>query len=146
VTSVTPPGAPPITTDCGRVASARDPRLHVTTYHYDALDQATSVELPAVALPAGAPPELTAGLGRGTQTSTYDRLGQRLTSTDRMGETTTFHYTARTVTTSRAPLSAETTSYYYDGRGHLTQRLDPDGVAHVWQYDPDGTGCSGTRA
>ncbi|WP_460501618.1 putative Ig domain-containing protein, partial [Dyella jejuensis] len=64
-----------------------------------------------------------------------DANGDRLQSTDGMGNTTTYTYDSQhRVLTSTTPLN-ETTTYGYDVNGNLIRQTDADGHTQSWTYN-----------
>jgi RHS repeat-associated protein len=77
--------------------------------------------------------------GRGSMTYTYDAQGNRLTSSDALGNTTTYSYEpVFNKETSVTDALNHTTRYAYDGSGNLTKITDANG--NITQYTYDSTG------
>jgi trimeric autotransporter adhesin len=98
-----------------------------TTYSYDSAGELVSTTTPATsAAPSGA-----------TTTSTYDPVGNTLTSTDSDGVTTTWTYTPLNLTASisYSGSSAHSVSYTYDPSGNKTGMTDATGTSS-YVYDP----------
>lgn len=98
-----------------------------TTYKYDSVAEQVSATAPATtAAPSGA-----------TTATSYDPAGNKLTSTDPDGVTTTWTYTpldlAATVTYSGS--SAHSVSYSYDADGNKTGMTDGAGTSS-YTWDP----------
>ena len=96
-----------------------------TDYHYDALDRLTSVTLPAVTDPNGAPEPTTTRLD-------YDAAGNLRDVTDELGRVTEYRYDGANRRTVVVDAKGEPTTMAYDLAGNITERdrrsRAPDGV------------------
>jgi RHS repeat-associated protein len=100
-----------------------------TTYSYDSVGEQVSTTTPATtAAPNGA-----------TATSTYDAAGNKLTSTDPGGVTTTYTYTPLGLEASASYSSnaASAVSYTYDADGSRAKMTDGTGTSN-YTRDPFG--------
>ncbi len=107
-----------------------------TTYGYDSVGEQVSTTTPATtAAPAGA-----------TTTSAYDAAGNRLTSADPNGVTTTQTFTPlnQLATISYSGSSAHSVSYTYDANGSKTAMIDATGSSS-YSYDSFGELTSATN-
>jgi RHS repeat-associated protein len=107
-----------------------------TTYSYDSAGELVSTTTPATtAAPSGA-----------TTASTHDQAGNKLTSTDPNGVTTTWTYTplSKAATESYSGSSAHAVSYSYDASGIKTGMVDASGTS-TNVYDPFGELTSNTN-
>jgi RHS repeat-associated protein len=66
---------------------------------------------------------------------TYDAAGNKLTSTDPRGNTTTFAYDVRNRLTGVTYPDASTTQVIYDAAGNKVKQIDENGVATLFEYD-----------
>ncbi|ATQ66729.1 sugar-binding protein [Methylosinus trichosporium OB3b] len=103
----------------GQVTSATDPRGRVTGYAYDAMGNLSSV---------------TNARGHTTAFTSYDANGRPLTIQDPNGVVTTLTYNFRGQITSSIKLGQSTT-YTYDATGQLTKRREPTGATLYFGYD-----------
>jgi RHS repeat-associated protein len=107
-----------------------------TTYSHDSIGEVVSTTTPATAMaPSGA-----------MTTATYDPLGNKLTSTDPDGITTTWTYTPlnQIATISYSASSAHSVSYTYDADGDKTAMTDATGSSS-YIYDQYGDLTSATN-
>ena len=111
----------------GTVLDQKDGARNTTTYGYDALARVASVTTPA-----------TPACGSGcTTTYTYDGAGNRLTTVDPTGATTTSAYDATnelTAITYSDGATPNVSSITYDADGQRTAMTDGTGTSH-WSYD-----------
>ena len=116
-----------------------------TDYHYDALDRLTSITLPAVNDPNGAPEptttqldydaagnlrDITDELGRVTEYR-YDGANRRATVIDAKGEPTTMAYDHAGNVTSVTDALGRRTDFHYDDVNRLTETLAPNPTSNV---------------
>ncbi|MFO1323217.1 MAG: hypothetical protein U1F15_04050 [Burkholderiales bacterium] len=111
----------------GRVATATDPNGRVTTYAYNADNDANLGK-------RGNVQTITNPLGHVTQIAAYDADGRPLTVVDANALTTTMTYDLRGRLISRT-VGSEQTSYVYDGVGQLTGVVLPDNSTLTYTYD-----------
>jgi RHS repeat-associated protein len=135
-----------------RLASSTTPLGNKTTYFYDANGRQTKIVEPRGNV-VGANPDDYATV------STYDRAGRLLTSTDPLGNQTSYSYDAvgnklsatdaasRTTSYTYDPVNRlasviaadlTTTSYTFDLAGNLTGRTDANNHTTTYAYDADG--------
>ncbi len=112
----------------GRVLTATDPNLKVTTTTYHADNDPDLGKRGNVAT-------ITNALGHVTAISTYDANSRPLSITDPNGVITTMTYHPRGWLTSRT-VGGEATAYDYDGVGQLLKVTLPD--SSIVQYTYDG--------
>jgi RHS repeat-associated protein len=141
--SYTPPGATApvngttlvVYNNLGLETRETDPLGNITGYGYDQLGDRTSQTDPGTGGvttytydPAGEQTSVTDPTGAQTQT-TYDGLGQVLTTTELVRQNTSAAYT---------------TSYAYDAAGNQTSQTSPTGVITRATYDAVGETASAT--
>ena len=131
-----------------------DPLGNQTTYRFnvqgfttdvtDALGQTKSFTLDPASnetLSVTGPAQCTVcgPASQGPMTYTYDGNGNMLTSTDALGNTTTFTYdpTFNQITSITDPLGNEAT-LTYDSNGNLITTTDQNGNVNSFTYDPTG--------
>jgi RHS repeat-associated protein len=118
-------------------AVAASPQVNYqTTYSYDSAGELVSTTTPAT----------TFAVGGATTTSTYDTAGNKLTSTDPDGVTTTWTYTPlnEAATESYSGSSTHTVTYSHDASGNITGMTDATGTSSNI-YDPFGELASTTN-
>lgn len=136
----------------GQQLRTTDPLGYVTTFEYDVAGRQTKVTSPSGASTrtaydlAGRAIESAAYTATGLKllwtTAGYDNVGNKVTSTDKVGTTTTYTYDATNALTGVAqPVAAGSTiatGYGYDANGNNTRVTDGNG--HVWwtTYNPWG--------
>ncbi|MDO8392222.1 MAG: RHS repeat-associated core domain-containing protein [Actinomycetota bacterium] len=136
----------------GQQLRTTDPLGYVTTFEYDVAGRQTKVTSPSGASTrtvydlAGRAIESAAYTATGVKllwtTAGYDNVGNKVTSTDKVGTTTTYTYDAtNTLTGVAQPVAAGSTvstGYGYDANGNNTRVADGNG--HVWwtTYNPWG--------
>jgi RHS repeat-associated protein len=100
-----------------------------TTYSYDSVGEQVSSTRPATA----------AAVGGATTTATYDPAGNKLTSTDPDGVTTTYMYTplGKEASATYSGSSAHPVGYTYDADGGRTGMTDETGTSS-YTLDPFG--------
>ncbi len=112
----------------GRIATSVDPRGNVvggnpsqytTTFTYNGLDQVLTITDPLTHQEA----------------STYDLVGNRLTTTDPNLHTTTFVYDVANHLESVTDAATKTTSYSYDAVGNLATQTDANTHVTSFVYD-----------
>jgi RHS repeat-associated protein len=111
-----------------RLVSVTDPLGNVTQYAYDPLDNLVSTALPD---PDG---PLTTHNSPLT-TFTYDAVGNLLSLTDPVGNTTEWDYDNLDRVTAETNELNKARTFKYDAVGNLTERIDRLGRKTVWEYD-----------
>jgi RHS repeat-associated protein len=117
----------------GETTHERDARGNVTTHTFDEQGRETLVTFPTYTPPGGT--AMTP-----TQSSTYDLVGNLITSVDRRGKTSTFSFDKlnrnyKAVTPGSAPGSTVTTSTFFDRVGNKVRTIDPTGAVTRFTYD-----------
>jgi RHS repeat-associated protein len=134
------------------LTSVTDGRNKVTTYSYDSSGNNTQIVQDGTTIAQrtfnGAGQVLTSTDGRGkTTTYTYDSNGNLASVTDPLGNKTTYGYDSAGRVTSEvdprgnvtgANPADYTTSYTYDGAGHLLTKTDQLGHTTTYTYDSAG--------
>ncbi|HEY3903297.1 MAG TPA: RHS repeat-associated core domain-containing protein, partial [Streptosporangiaceae bacterium] len=131
------------------VTSAIDGAGDTTTYSYDALGRRTVTTMPdgtsqhtsydEAGNVLGLSNDNSAGTVLSQTSASYDADGNAISTTDPMGNTTTFGYNALGLpVTEVQPVSATssiTTSFGYDPAGNLTRYTDGNGNATTYTYN-----------
>jgi RHS repeat-associated protein len=148
------------TTPIGGTTTITDPQGSVTVENYANLElnsETTAAGTAAAATTTYTYDPATLGVATKTDpdghvtTDTYDADGNELTTSDALGNTTTFTYNGFNEVTSKETPLGETTSYSYDGNGNLLTISDPLNDVYLMTYgdsshpgdltsvtDPDG--------
>ncbi len=125
----------------GQLWQTTDPLGRVTTYQYDDLGRLVQQINPNPADGSG-PADPSGGSDGGSYVVyTYDKVGNRTSTTDADSNTTTYDYDHlnRLIDvvepTPDGDVAAPTTYYLYDAAGQLLQSTDPMGQVTTDQYD-----------
>ena len=122
---------------------------YTTWYFYDGLNRQICVigPLAGLTLTTGGMANNPPASPTYAVTTTYNALGDVLTTTDQMGRTTTYQYdnlgrkveeldpTAYSVVNGTETLTQATTTYTYDRNGNVLSTTDPDGNTTWTTYD-----------
>ncbi len=120
----------------GQATHQRDERGNTTTQTFDRLGRLTSVTHPAAVVVGGA-------TVAPTELSTYDAVGNLVSSTDRRGHISsyTFDRLNRVITRTDPPVgssAAGTTTWFYDDLGNPTTVVDQRGARTEASFDDAG--------
>jgi RHS repeat-associated protein len=133
----------------GNLASVTDPLGNKTTYGYDAAGRMTSIVEPRGNVQGADPNQYkttytydaagrllteTDPLGN-TTTHVYDNAGNRTSTTDARGKTTTFTYDAANRLLTETAADTGVTTYTYDVVGNKLTEVDPRGKTTTYTYD-----------
>ena len=126
----------------GHLASATAADGAITTYQRDAQGRAIAQSTPT-----------RLAWGQTAQTvqsqSSYDARGNRIRSTDALGQLSQSEYDAAGQLIKQTSPSGLVTRYSYSARGEQTRIEHPDGLADTWSWDAEGNetqSCSAASA
>jgi RHS repeat-associated protein len=120
-----------------RLASTTTPLGNKTTYFYDANGNLTKEVEPRGNVQGANPDDYDT-------LSSYDAAGRMLTSSDPLGNTTSYTYDTVGNRTAVTDANNHTTSYAYDGQNRLQSVTAPGGAATTYAYDAAGNLLSST--
>jgi len=125
----------------GNVLTETDPMGGVTRHTYTTIQLHTNLGVPLAPFTQEA--TTTDPLGN-TTTYAYDSQGNMLSETDALGRVTSFTYDSAGDSTSLTEPGGNTTVFAYDGAGHLLSQTDALGHVTSYTYDADGNQTSQT--
>ena len=131
------------------LSQAQDPEGNLYGYRHDAIGRLisyTSPEGKTTEYEYSAAGDLL-GItdGEGSVTYTYDRNGNRIKTTDRMGNCRTFSYNGMGQVSAATDFLGNAYRFDYDERGNLTAETDPLGYRIGYAYDAMGNRISVTH-
>lgn len=109
----------------GKVVSFRDAENHISTFTYDAAENAESY---------------TDANGI-TIYYSYDELGRIIGTSDAEGNATSYSYDEADRLTAFTDAAGNEVRYYYNASGKITRIVNSDGTENKWQYNAGGLPC-----
>lgn len=114
----------------GEQVESQDPLGNVVQTRVDALGRPIATILPDYTPPGGGAP-----IAGASTTSTYDKLGQLVSSTDPRGKTTTYEYDPQGNPVKVTGPTGKVTTAKFDKVGDLLETVDPTGAKTTATYD-----------
>ncbi|MDY7090067.1 MAG: LamG-like jellyroll fold domain-containing protein, partial [Actinomycetota bacterium] len=124
----------------GELTEQQDPLGRVSTTRYDAVGRPTETQLPDYLAPGSSTP-ITA-----KTTNAYNAVGQVESTTDPLGNTTSFEYDRFGRTTKVTAPDEGVSSFVYSDNGDLVEQTDPTGAKASASYDFMGRTLTSTQA
>lgn len=113
----------------GEATETQDPLGNVVTTRYDAIGRPTRTIMPPYTPPGGAP------IPAAETSTSYDRLGQVESTTDRLGKTTDYEYDSLGYLVKVTDPAGKVTTAAYSKVGDLLETVDPTGAKSTATYD-----------